>query len=588
MNNKSICFIIPVKEERIYKECVFYIEHLNIPDDFSIEIVPVRNIESIPLAYNKIIDSSDSKYKVYINQNMFIINKNFIYDILKIFEDSKIGMIGTIGFNSIPDTNSWLSSEMKFGRIYNKHTGEMELCKFKDFEGNFKYVKFIHESIMITQYDVEWEEDFKESYFYNMVQCMNFRIKNYDIVTCNQSKPWCTCYGSTNTCIKNEKERLKFLKKYSLKKKIIYVSHGASLNGAQLLSLNIVKILREKLDFEVHIILMTGGVLEKEFYKYGIVYNIEENPSEISNIIKNLNEYGIDKSICSTVISGDIVKLLKINRFKVLSLVHELPWIIKYFNAENKAKNIAEYADKIVFASRYVRDNYQKILETDINNKSLIIPQGLYNENVLKYKYISDTEKITEKKVLKANLKLKEEHKIVLGVGAGDERKGIDLFVKLAKKTYLEDKNILFLWIGDVDFTFIKSRCGEDNFTEDSNIIFINNTMDVGKYYNMADLFILTSREDPFPSVVMESMSLGKPVIAFKDAGGFADIVEDDETGFLVELENIDAMKSIILENIYNEKKLEKMKLNCENLININEKFNFINYVFELVNLIND
>ncbi|EGT4222902.1 glycosyl transferase, partial [Clostridioides difficile] len=80
MNNKSICFIIPVKEERIYKECVFYIEHLNIPDDFSIEIVPVRNIESIPLAYNKIIDSSDSKYKVYINQNMFIINKNFIYD----------------------------------------------------------------------------------------------------------------------------------------------------------------------------------------------------------------------------------------------------------------------------------------------------------------------------------------------------------------------------------------------------------------------------------------------------------------------------------------------------------------------------
>ncbi|MGO0862601.1 hypothetical protein, partial [Clostridioides difficile] len=125
--------------------------------------------------------------------------------------------------------------------------------------------------------------------------------------------------------------------------------------------------------------------MEKEFLRYGIVYNIEDSIEKATEIVEMLYRYGVKMSICNTVLSGDIVKILKDTKFKVLSLVHELPWIIKFYNAEMKSRNIANYSDKIVFASTYVEDRYQDILDVNIENKSSIIPQGLYNENVINY-----------------------------------------------------------------------------------------------------------------------------------------------------------------------------------------------------------
>jgi hypothetical protein len=45
-------------------------------------------------------------------------------------------------------------------------------------------------------------------------------------------------------------------------------------------------------------------------------------------------------------------------------------------------------------------------------------------------------------------------------------------------------------------------------------------------YYAGADLYALPSREDPFPSVVLESLSVGTPIVAFADTGGGSDLVK--------------------------------------------------------------
>ena len=45
-----------------------------------------------------------------------------------------------------------------------------------------------------------------------------------------------------------------------------------------------------------------------------------------------------------------------------------------------------------------------------------------------------------------------------------------------------------------------------------------------------ADAFALTSREDPFPSVVLEALSAGTPAVAFDRSGGIPDMLR--ETGF--------------------------------------------------------
>ena len=208
-----------------------------------------------------------------------------------------------------------------------------------------------------------------------------------------------------------------------LNKKILYVSHDTKYGGAQLLSLNIIKYLKEKFKYDISIIAINGGWFEDEFKKYGDFYNVDNNLEKAHSIIKKLRNSGVDIAICNTVISGDLVKLLKNENYKVITLIHELSGTIKAYNAEEKARNISIYSDTIIFPSKYVKDEFKDIVDKNIENKSKIIPQGVFN-NKREYK----DKKICTKD-LKEKLNISQNSKIVLGVGYGDKRKGIDLFI---------------------------------------------------------------------------------------------------------------------------------------------------------------
>lgn len=71
-----------------------------MPDEIVAEIFPITGAASMASSYNYGMSLSDAKYKVYLRQDVFIINKNFINDITRIFVDNPdIGMIGMVGAN---------------------------------------------------------------------------------------------------------------------------------------------------------------------------------------------------------------------------------------------------------------------------------------------------------------------------------------------------------------------------------------------------------------------------------------------------------------------------------------------------------
>jgi glycosyltransferase involved in cell wall biosynthesis len=110
--------------------------------------------------------------------------------------------------------------------------------------------------------------------------------------------------------------------------------------------------------------------------------------------------------------------------------------------------------------------------------------------------------------------------KIVAMCGLAQHRKGADLFWESARIAPEFD----FLWIGswdDCDADIVTNPALQLNSrTPLDNLYWTNVTTNPYSAMARADLFALTSREDPNPLVVPEAIALGRPVLTFADTGG--------------------------------------------------------------------
>lgn len=137
---------------------------------------------------------------------------------------------------------------------------------------------------------------------------------------------------------------------------------------------------------------------------------------------------------------------------------------------------------------------------------------------------------------------------VVLGVAfSWDYRKGLDVFVQLS---HLMDKSYKIVLVGTDEKT-------EENLS--ASIITIRRTenqAELAEIYSAADVFINPTREDNFPTVNIESLACGTPVVTFR-TGGSAEIV-DSTSGISVEQDDFDglvkAIKDICERNCINTK----------------------------------
>ncbi|WP_082811921.1 glycosyltransferase [Clostridium sp. Marseille-P299] len=190
MNSKKIAFIVCVNNELYFEECNWYLNRLIIPEDFEIDIITVREAKSMAEAYNAAMESSDAKYKVYLHQDVFIINQNFISDMLNVFRtDHKIGMLGLIGGVKIPESgviyNAW-----NCGRtIASDYSSALDIHFYQ--KEPYIYVEALDGMLLATQYDIRWREDILKQWdFYDISQSFEFLRAGYRIVIPFQDPAW--------------------------------------------------------------------------------------------------------------------------------------------------------------------------------------------------------------------------------------------------------------------------------------------------------------------------------------------------------------------------------------------------------------
>ena len=104
MDEKKIAFIICVNNELYFEECVYYINRLIIPEGFSTDVIAIREADSMCAAYNAGMQSSDAKYKIYMHQDVMIRKAHFVENIVTLFAQKDVGMIGMIGGTGMPKT----------------------------------------------------------------------------------------------------------------------------------------------------------------------------------------------------------------------------------------------------------------------------------------------------------------------------------------------------------------------------------------------------------------------------------------------------------------------------------------------------
>ena len=138
----------------------------------------------------------------------------------------------------------------------------------------------------------------------------------------------------------------------------------------------------------------------------------------------------------------------------------------------------------------------------------------------------------------------------VLAVGKLKYQKGFDLLIRSMSLIRKSDWHLTILGDGP-EKNDLKLLAKELNLS--SKIDFVGFVSNPYPYMAQADLFVLSSRFEGFPNVVLESMACGTPVVAFDCLGSINEIVEDDVNGLKVEPENIAALAKAVERSLREE-----------------------------------
>lgn len=197
MNDHKFAFIICTNNEIYLQECLHYLQQLIVPESYEMDVLTIQDAQSMASGYNEGMHSTDAKYKIYMHQDVFILNKNFLSDILTIFvSDPSIGMLGMVGY-PVVSLSGFMWHEKRIGAVplygarHAYPNADYSAYHYSFKKEGIQDVALIDGLMMITAYDLPWEEEtLKDWDFYDAFQSMNFLLHNYRVVVPRQTFPW--------------------------------------------------------------------------------------------------------------------------------------------------------------------------------------------------------------------------------------------------------------------------------------------------------------------------------------------------------------------------------------------------------------
>lgn len=340
---------------------------------------------------------------------------------------------------------------------------------------------------------------------------------------------------------------------------VLFLSHEASRTGAPILLLNFLRWLRRNRNINARVLVGRSGDLTAEFAAIGPVDSFEPSDALWYKAMRRLQlqhrydtshfvrlreiflSNNIDLIYVNSVASAGMLDFLSFVKCPVICHVHELDGAIHTMGVEHLAL-IEKRRPSYIAVSRAVQKNL--VEKYGISPDRIEVIHGCVpgaREHAI--------EPGQARKIIFEKLGVSGQAKLVCACGSIEFRKGTDLFLQVASQVMQKshDMPVHFVWVGGKPDKVAAMRSQVANSLLRDMVHFVGPTSNTGIYFGAADVFVLTSREDPFPLVVMEAASHGKPTVCFEQAGGAPEFVEAD-AGFVVPDLDVAAMADRIVE----------------------------------------
>lgn len=291
---------------------------------------------------------------------------------------------------------------------------------------------------------------------------------------------------------------------------------------------------------------VAGPVADKVLGKLGVWHTLygRQQTARQQQIRTELGLDTVDLVLVNTVTGSHLFAQLDLPATTpVVTFVHELAMSVRMYTKPDELAALLRRTNRLLAVSTATARYYEQEHGFDparITRYTLIDTPAL----------VDAIARARQRPDVFDSLGLPPDALIVGGCGNAEWRKGNDLFVSLARQVIgrAGTQPVHFVWVGmpagplreDLLLDIRKAGIGD-------RVHLIPPTPDVLQYMRRFDVFVLCSREDPYPLVVFEAGLNGVPVVCFDGAGGSPELVETD-SGFVVPYLDLDAMSSRILD----------------------------------------
>ena len=319
--------------------------------------------------------------------------------------------------------------------------------------------------------------------------------------------------------------------------RLLLVTHDTQLGGAQTVLRLFADWVTSRTRFSVGIVAINGGHFRPEFEAIAPVFVLSDHAEQDrAAALADWAGADVQAVFVNSIVSGSFYKYWPVETPSV-AFIHELPQILERYPDE--VALVRAHTDHVICGGPGVYAALSEGFGFDTERLT-----SAYSYIEARPQDEGDAGREARRAAARSALGVSEERILVMGCGVLHWRKSPDKFIETAAAVLASGLDAEFVWLGggpDEAACLEQARVAGIS----DRVRFTGYEADVAGKLAGADIFLLSSQEDPFPLVALYGAQAGAPLVCFQDAGGIADFVQQG-SGVAVPFMDIAAMAAAV------------------------------------------